>query len=131
MANRLIEHGAVSAEFGPVGGGSIILAAEVGTLSGDPPQLGNTMMSSGEQWTVEMADAEIDENRRIWTPVHFTGTMANQRDFFNGITDTNRSIDFFTAPGYLYRVRKTAGTSTTTNTNVAITWDVCTTRIWR
>ena len=140
MAIQFLNHGDVEAEFGPVPGGSVVLMAEVGVFTGTgrARTLGQTSMSTGEQWTVEMADANKAPEDRIWAAVHYTGTTANDPDFFNGITDTNRSMDFFTssgAPGkeggYVYRVRKTAGTDVNANPNVAMVWDVGTTRIWR
>lgn len=138
MAFPLLEHGEVEAEFGPVPAGSVIIMAEVGVFdTSDPPQLTNQMMSAGEQWTIEMADYNKPEGERIWAAVHYTGTTTGEPDYFNGITDTNRSIDFFTSSGppgqkggFIYRVRKTAGTDVNTNTNVAMVWDVGTTRQW-
>lgn len=137
MAHRLLEHGDTSAEFGPVPAGSVIVAAEVGIIDAGG-NLTNTSMESGEQWTVEMADANLPEDRRIWTAVHFTGATVGQSDYFNGITETNQSIDFFTSDGgslqtsdgYVYRIRKTGGT-VATNTNVAFSWDIGTMRQWR
>ena len=136
MARRLLENGDTSAEFGPVPAGSVIVTAEVGIVDAGG-NLTNATMESGEQWTIEAADANLEENQRIWTAIHFTGTTTGQSDYFNGITETNQSIDFFTSnggpytesKGYIYRIRKTGGT-VASNTNVAFTWDIGTMRLW-
>ena len=130
MAYRILNHGETSAVFGPVGSGNIIVQAEVGVYSVGPPRtLGQTDMASGEQWSVEQADADVDEADRIWSAVHFTGSGGSTA--YNGITDENRILSFFVSDGYVYRVRKNAPASAIgTNVNVAITWDQVRMRIW-
>lgn len=131
MANRILAIGETSVEFGQLGTGSIILQAEVGIYDPAAGTIGSTDMASGEQWAVEQADAELEENARLWSAVHFTGTTAGQPDAFNGISDTNRIITFFVSDGYIYRVRKIGPAGATgTNTNVAFTWDQINTRLW-
>ena len=131
MANRILAIGDTSAEFGPVGTGSIILQAEVGTYDSNAGTISNTDMASGEQWTVEQADANLPDDQKLWSAVHFTGASGSATAF-NGITEDNRILSFFTADGYVYRVRKTAPSADTgTNTNVAFTWDQVNTRIWQ
>lgn len=125
MANRLVEVGETSGEF-QVGSGSAIVAMEVGAWNaqGSPPAYTSSTLTSGEQWNVEQADLDIPETQRVWSAVHNIGSTN-----FNGLNNDNRVIVFATSPSYIYRVRKAAPqASVSTNTNVAITWDIGTTR---
>ena len=98
--------------IGQVGTGMINVIAESAAFPND------------DRWVVECADIKKTEADRIWTPVHNTGTST-----FLGITAANRALTLFTSIGYLYRVRRTAGSGN--NTEVAFTWDEVNTKIWR
>ena len=127
MAYRILEIGDLSGDFGPCGAGNIIVQAEVGVFNDQTRQITNTTMATGEQWSIEQADADLDDDARLWSAVHYTGG-TNTPNPFNGITETNRIMTFYAADGYVFRVRRTAGTGN--NTNVAFTWDQVRMREW-
>lgn len=122
MANRLIGIGDVEKDF-LVDSGSAIVQMEVGAWDSTTNAFTSTSLSSGEEWNVEQADLDIPDGERVWSAVHNTGATN-----FNGLNNDNRVIVFATSPNYIYRVRKAGGTSLTTNLNVAISWDIGSTR---
>lgn len=108
--------------IGPSPSGMLIVQAEVGTFD-QAGNIQNSDMASDEEWFVEQADADVVPDNQIWSAVHNT-TSGGQ---FNGINNENRILVFFTAPGYVYRVRKN---TTGNNTNVNFTWDEGTYKLW-
>ena len=112
--------------IGPSPSGMLIVQAEVGTFD-QAGNISNTDMDhqNDEEWYVEQADADVDPERRIWSAVHNTSSTAGQ---FNGINNDNRILVFFTATGYIYRVRKNKPAGA--NTNVAFTWDEGNYKLW-
>ena len=86
MAYRILEIGDVEGEFGPCGAGNVIVQAEVGIYNAQSGQTTNTMMTSGEQWSIEQADANLDEDvasGQLFTtraqripPPHLTGLVT-------------------------------------------------------